>query len=70
VVVCEIPHLLFAPGEYRIKLLFETAEHKDRVDEAAHFTVTGSDYYGTGKIPSDGLFVLPHQWYDADRSRG
>jgi len=69
VIVCDIPSLLFMPGEYRIKVLFETAEHKDRVDEAARFTVTGSDYYRTGKIPSDGLFVLPHQWSGVETGR-
>jgi hypothetical protein len=26
-------------------------------------TVIESDYYGTGKVPWNGTFVLKHHWY-------
>jgi len=64
--VCDIPSLPLAPGEYRIKVFFAAGEHIDRVEDAARFTVTSSDYYGTGKIPSDCVVVLPHHWHIAD----
>jgi hypothetical protein len=65
-IVCDIPSLPFAPGDYRIKVFFAAGPDSDRVEDAARFTVTGSDYYGTGKVPSDCVFVLPHQWYVAE----
>jgi lipopolysaccharide transport system ATP-binding protein len=66
-IVCDIPSLQFAPGEYRIKALFTSSKAVDRVENVARFTVVESDYYGSGKIPSnDGMFVLKHQWYLAN----
>jgi lipopolysaccharide transport system ATP-binding protein len=63
VMVCDIPSLPLAPGEYRIKVFFTAGEKIDRVEDAARFTVAESDYYGTGKVPSDCVFVLPHRWH-------
>ena len=63
VFVCEIPSLTLAPGEYSIKVGLDVREREiDAVDDATRLTVVASDYYGTGRIPRNGLFVLPHQW--------
>jgi hypothetical protein len=34
----------------------------DKIDNAARFEVIPSDYYGTGKSPWNGIFVLKHHW--------
>jgi hypothetical protein len=34
----------------------------DKIDNAARFQVIPSDYYGTGKSPWNGVFVLKHHW--------
>jgi lipopolysaccharide transport system ATP-binding protein len=63
-VVCEIPSLALVPGEYSIKVLLEIAGlTTDIVWDAARITVVESDYYGTGKIPWEGLIVLNHHWH-------
>jgi hypothetical protein len=41
----------------------------DRIDEAVRFTVVDSDYYGTGRAPSDAAFVVDHRWRLADSRR-
>jgi hypothetical protein len=35
----------------------------DKIDNAARFQVIPSDYYGTGKSPWNGVFVLKHNWH-------
>ena len=35
----------------------------DLVDDAARIQVIESDYYGTGRVPWNGAFVLKHRWY-------
>jgi lipopolysaccharide transport system ATP-binding protein len=61
--LCEIPSLTFVPGEYKIRLALALREGDvDVVEDAAHLTVVASDYYGTGKVPWDGKFVLKHEW--------
>jgi hypothetical protein len=35
----------------------------DSIEDAAKITVLESDYYGTGKVPWNGTFVLRHRWY-------
>jgi lipopolysaccharide transport system ATP-binding protein len=63
-IICEIPSLTLLPGEYRIKVLLEIAGSVvDRVENAASITVVESNYYGTGKIPPNGFFVLKHHWH-------
>jgi lipopolysaccharide transport system ATP-binding protein len=63
VFVCEIPSLTLVPGEYRIKvaLNIHNAE-RDYVEDAARLTILESDYYGTGRVPWNGIFVLKHSW--------
>jgi len=35
----------------------------DLVNDAVRIRVIESDYYGTGKAPWNGTFVLRHHWY-------
>jgi lipopolysaccharide transport system ATP-binding protein len=63
-IVCEIPSLPFLPGEYSVKVVLGIDNAPaDWVEDASRFTVIEADYYGTGELPGNGLFVLKHQWY-------
>jgi lipopolysaccharide transport system ATP-binding protein len=65
--VCEIPSLTLVPGEYKIRVSLDIAGIlTDLVDDAARLTIIGSDYYGTGRVPWNGTFVLPHRWRLSD----
>ena len=64
VFVCEIPSLTFVPGDYSLRLWLDIGNGEaDLIEDAARITVLESDYYGTGKVPWNGVFVLRHQWY-------
>jgi lipopolysaccharide transport system ATP-binding protein len=64
VFVCDIPSFTLMPGAYNLFIWLDI-NHKeaDRVNQAAQVTVLESDYYGTGKAPWNGAFVLDHRWY-------
>jgi lipopolysaccharide transport system ATP-binding protein len=67
VFVCEIPSLTLVPGEYVLRVWMDIGQVEvDKIDNAARFQVIPSDYYGTGKSPWNGFFVLKHHWYLAD----
>ena len=52
------------PGDYGVGIWADINGVKaDLVEEAARITVVQSDYYGTGKVPPTGAFVLKHRWY-------
>jgi lipopolysaccharide transport system ATP-binding protein len=62
--VCEIPELPLIPGEYRIETgLVLDDKCVDYVEDAHRLKVLGSDFYGTGKIPSLGFFVHEQHWF-------
>jgi lipopolysaccharide transport system ATP-binding protein len=64
VFVCEIPSLTLVPGEYRIKVALNIHNsERDYVEDAARLTILESDFYGTGKVPWNGVFVLKQRWY-------
>jgi hypothetical protein len=64
VFVCEIPSLTLVPGEYRIKVALDIHNsERDCVEDAARLTILESDYYGTGRVPWNGTFVLKHRWH-------
>lgn len=70
VFVCEIPHLTLVPGDYKIKVALNVHNfERDYVEDATMLTVLDSDYYGTGKTPWNGVFVLDHGWRLADDGR-
>jgi lipopolysaccharide transport system ATP-binding protein len=61
--VCEIPGLPLTPGEYRIEVALVLDDKcVDYVEDACRLQVLGSDFYGTGKIPSLGYFVHDQHW--------
>ena len=63
VFVCEIPSLTLVPGEYKIKVALNIHNsERDFVEDAARLTILESDYYGTGRVPWNGIFVLKHKW--------
>jgi lipopolysaccharide transport system ATP-binding protein len=63
VFVCEIPRLTLVPGDYKIKVALNVHNfERDYVEDAAVLTILDSDYYGTGKTPWNGFFVLDHRW--------
>lgn len=53
------------PGEYTIKVWLELkgVGDADVIEDAAKITVLESDFYGTGRVPWAGAFVLKHRWY-------
>lgn len=62
--VCNIPSFTLVPGEYTLRLLMDIrAKEVDLIDDAARIQVIESDYYGTGRVPWNGVFVLKHNWY-------
>jgi lipopolysaccharide transport system ATP-binding protein len=61
---CDIPSLTFVPGDYTLRVWLDIGNTEaDLIDDAACITVLESDYYGTGKVPWNGAFVLKHRWY-------
>jgi lipopolysaccharide transport system ATP-binding protein len=61
--VCEIPSLPLLPGEYKINVGLDIALCEvDCVEDAARLTIVRSDFYGTGKLPKKGVFLLDHHW--------
>jgi hypothetical protein len=63
VLVCEIPRLTLVPGDYVLRVWLDVGNTEaDLIDSAARITVLESDFYGSGKLPSDGMFVLDHSW--------
>lgn len=60
---CLVPSLTLMPGEYLIFLYVDIGhERKDAINDAWMLSVLESDYYGTGRAPFSGVFVLPHRW--------
>ncbi len=64
VFVCDIPSFTLTPGTYNMRIWLDI-NHKeaDLINQAARVMVLESDYYGTGKAPWNGAFVLKHKWY-------
>jgi homopolymeric O-antigen transport system ATP-binding protein len=63
VLVCEIPSLTLVPGDYVLRVWLDIGNSEaDLIDSAAQITVLESDFYGSGKLPGDGMFVLNQQW--------
>ena len=65
--VCEIPSLTLVPGEYKIKLALDIHNsEQDIIEDAARLTMLESDFYGTGRVPWNGMVVLKHRWQMLD----
>ena len=62
-IICEIPNLPLTPGEYRIEAALVIDDKcVDYVEDALRLKIVGSDFYGTGKVPSLGFFVHEQSW--------
>ena len=60
---CDIPSLTLTPGEYSLRIWLEINDTEaDLINDAVRIRVIESDYYGTGKVPWNGAFVLKHRW--------
>jgi lipopolysaccharide transport system ATP-binding protein len=63
VFTCEIPKLPLVPGDYKISVgLAMMNTEADWVEDATRLTVIKSDYYGTGIVPTRGVFLLDNRW--------
>jgi lipopolysaccharide transport system ATP-binding protein len=63
VYTCDIPSLTLTPGEYSLRVWLEIDNAEaDLINDAVRLRVIESDYYGTGKVPWNGAFVLRHSW--------
>jgi len=63
VFACEISNIPLLPGEYRVGVGLDIASQEvDWVDDATRLTVIKSDYYGTGIVPTRGVFLLQNHW--------
>lgn len=61
--LCEIESLPLVPGEYKINVGLDIAlREADCVEDAARLTVVKSDFYGTGVLPTKGVFLLNNRW--------
>ena len=61
--VCDVPSLTLVPGEYMVSLFLDFGNRRaDVVHDAFVLSVLEADYYGTGKAPFSGAFVVPHSW--------
>jgi lipopolysaccharide transport system ATP-binding protein len=64
VYTCDIPSLTLTPGEYSLRVWLEIENTEaDLINDAVRIRVIESDYYGTGKVPWNGVLVLKHRWY-------
>jgi lipopolysaccharide transport system ATP-binding protein len=62
--LCDIPSLTVTPGEYSLRVWLEIDNAEaDLINDAVRLRVIESDYYGTGKVPWNGVLVLEHRWY-------
>jgi len=63
VISCDIPSFPLVAGEYSVKVWLEVnSSEADSIEDAAKFRVLESDFYGTGKMPFNGMFALEHRW--------
>lgn len=67
--VCELGAAAFVPGCYGIDFMVldqpRGARILDAVERAVEFEVSGGDFYGTGKLPHTGLFLIPAHWSES-----
>ncbi len=60
---CDIPALPLVPGEYKLHVgLYIASGEADWVEDATRLSLVRSDYYGTGVMPTRGLFLVQNRW--------
>ncbi len=64
--LCEFKALALMPGLYHLDYYINSqpkgAKSLDEVNGAVHFTVLESNYYGSGKMPGQGVLLAPAKW--------
>jgi lipopolysaccharide transport system ATP-binding protein len=65
---CIVPSLILMPGQYRIALaLKHNDDCFDNVIDAAAFEVVPAAISASGKLPDEGMCILPCEWRHAKR---
>lgn len=60
---CMIPKINLLPGEYRITCALAVRGRSiDLLTDATRLTVLTRDYYGTGRMPTTGYYIVDHEW--------
>lgn len=60
---CVIPSLPLVAGPYRVNLaIMQGTDLVDHVTGSAEFSVGPGDFFGTGKQPDYGPFLMRHEW--------
>lgn len=60
---CDIPSLPLIPGEYKLQVGLDIAlQEADCVEDVTRLTVVQTDCYGTGVVPTKGMFLLENRW--------
>lgn len=63
VFICDIPNVPLIPGEYKIQVGLDIMNNPaDRVEDAVRLSVVKADYYGTGVVPTRGMFLVENRW--------
>ncbi|MBV9268745.1 MAG: ABC transporter ATP-binding protein [Acidobacteriaceae bacterium] len=63
VFVCDISSFTLTPGTYTVWIWLDVRNTEvDSIEDALQFDVIESDFYGTGRLPTSGMFVLEHRW--------
>ena len=62
--ICNVPRLPLQPGNYSITVRVYVGEHiyLDLVQNAGQIRVEGGDFFGTGRLPDSGTFLVDHSW--------
>lgn len=64
VFVCDIRSITLLPGDYKVHVGLDMMNSDlDWVEDATRLQVTNSDFYGTGIIPTKGMFLLDNRWH-------
>jgi hypothetical protein len=63
VVECVVPALNLMPGGYGVSLALKQGnERVEHIPDALRFQVLPSAINNNGKLPNEGVFILPCQW--------
>jgi lipopolysaccharide transport system ATP-binding protein len=63
IIACRVARLPLQPGTYRFNLHCQS-DHGvvDRIEHAAELEVAPGDFFGSGKLPTQGVFLVAHSW--------
>lgn len=64
-VMCEVPEVALAPGEYGFTIAVASGQQSiDQLELPGFLSIVASDYYGHGTLPArtQGPFLMKHTW--------